>query len=86
MHPQPVELSHEPFRTVWATWLHNTQMVLFGHGSELVDQLGRASVTDGVATAERWLRWATESGILVREKNRPTREQMFSDANGDMQR
>lgn len=71
------------FLDIWEAWLQRVRDTLFGHGSDLVDQLGRAGFTDNVARAEDCLRWAVGAGILKREKNTPTQEQRFFDVNGD---
>lgn len=71
------------FSRVWDLWLQSVRDTLFGHGADLIDQLGKAGITDSVAGAERALRWAVETKILDRGKNQPTPAQRFFDVTGD---
>lgn len=71
---------------VFRAWLTGVRNTLHGHGSDLVDQLGAAGVTDNVARAETLLRYALSVGWLVQGSRSPTREQRFFDVSGDDQR
>lgn len=85
----PVELTggSPKFARVWAAWLQNVQWTTFGHGADLVEALGAVGgLTDTVASAERVLKWACETGLIVRGTNTPTPAQRYFDVNGANER
>lgn len=66
----------------FAAWLRHTWDVGFGHGSELVKELGtprdgKPGRTDNVYAAERLLAAAVADGWLLPGRELPTREQRY---------
>lgn len=71
---------------IFDVWLGELRARGIAHGSTLVHALGspsggRPGMSDNVDTAMRFLRAATNDGLIVRGKLQPTREQQFFDVN-----